>query len=92
MSAGRAMDVGLVNHVVEPGDLIPKAVELASAVAANAPLSVRAGKAMVYQCAGRPREEARILADSIYAPVYESQDALEGPRAFADRREPRWVG
>jgi enoyl-CoA hydratase/carnithine racemase len=91
MSARRAMDIGLVNYVTEPADLIPKVLELASAIAANAPLSVRAGKAMVYQCAGRPRGEARVLAEEIYAPVYRSPDAIEGPRAFADRRTPRWA-
>ena len=91
IGADRAMDVGLINYVVEPADLITKANALASAIAANAPLSVRAGKAMVYQCAGRSRREARVLADSIFAPVYESPDAIEGPRAFADGRTPRWV-
>jgi enoyl-CoA hydratase/carnithine racemase len=67
-------------------------VELAGIIAANAPLSVRAAKAMVYQCAGRSRHDARELADKIYGPVYRSQDALEGPRAFADHRTPRWTG
>jgi enoyl-CoA hydratase/carnithine racemase len=92
MTACRAMDVGLVNDVVDAGDLIPRVVELAGIIAANAPLSVRAAKAMVYQCAGRSRNEARQLADKIYAPVYGSQDALEGPRAVAEGRTPRWTG
>ncbi len=90
ISASRAMDVGLVNDVVDRVDLNPMVAEFASTIAANAPLSVRASKAMVYQCAGRPRHEARILAEEIFLPVYQSRDAIEGPLAFSERRTPTW--
>lgn len=90
MSASRARDVGLVNDVVDATELVPRLTDFASTIAANAPLSVRASKAMVYQCAGRPHREARLLADEIFVPVYQSRDAIQGPRAFSDRRTPTW--
>jgi enoyl-CoA hydratase/carnithine racemase len=92
MSAIRAREVGLVNDVVDAPDLRAVVEELALTIAANAPLSVRAAKAMVYQCAGRTKQEARALGDAIFESVYQSQDAIEGPRAFAEGRTPNWSG
>jgi enoyl-CoA hydratase/carnithine racemase len=59
-------------------------------IAANAPLSVSAGKAMVYAAAGRTRSEAWDEAERLFKPVYLSRDALEGPQAFRERRPPVW--
>ena len=73
-------------------ELKTTAAELAAAIAANAPLTVRAGKAMVRSTAGLPPAEAAAVADEIYQPVYASDDAQEGPRAFAEKRPPRWQG
>jgi 1,4-dihydroxy-2-naphthoyl-CoA synthase len=47
---------------------------------------------MVREIAGQPLEHAFALADAIYEPVYESDDAQEGPRAFREKRAPIWRG
>lgn len=92
ISAQRAYEVGLVNAVVPGADLRRAAQELAEGIAANAPLSVRAGKAMVYSVAGLDREAAWAAAEELFRPAYLSQDAQEGPRAFRERRDPVWTG
>jgi enoyl-CoA hydratase/carnithine racemase len=90
--AARAYELGLVNRLVPPDQLDAVAGEIASTIAANAPLSVRAGKRMVYEVAGLPLAQAFARADEIFAPAYLSEDAQEGPRAFRERRAPRWQG
>lgn len=90
--AQRAYELGLVNRVVPGAELKSAATALAAAIAANAPLTVRAGKAMVRATAGLSPAEAAAIADEIYEPVYASDDAQEGPRAFAEKRPPRWQG
>ena len=92
ISAQRAYELGLVNQVVPGPELKPAAADLAAAIAANAPLTVRAGKAMIWATAGLSPAEAAAIADEIYEPVYASDDAQEGPRAFAEKRPPRWQG
>jgi enoyl-CoA hydratase/carnithine racemase len=90
--AVRALAVGLVNRVVAAADLVAETQALAESVAANAPLSVLAGKAMVYAAAGRTREAAWEEAEELFRPAYLSADALEGPRAFREGRPPVWQG
>ena len=92
ISAARAAEVGLVNEVVPGAELAGAAQAMAEAVAANAPLSVRAGKAMVYASAGRRREEAWAEGERLFRSAYLSADAQEGPRAFQEKRPPRWQG
>jgi len=92
IDATRAFEVGLVNRVV-PGDQLHDAVQgLAETIAANAPLSVRAAKQMVYRAAVGRSEDEFAIADAIWEPVYRSEDAQEGPRAFGERRPPQWKG
>jgi enoyl-CoA hydratase/carnithine racemase len=62
--------------------------ELGELIASNAPLSVAAAKRTVYLAMGAPYEEA----DALWEPVYLSEDAQEGPRAFKEKRAPRWQG
>lgn len=90
IGAARAYEVGLVNRVVAPAALRDEAGALAARIAANAPLSVRAGKALVHGVLGRPPEEGYTIGDALYEPVYLSEDAQEGPRAFREKRAPRW--
>jgi enoyl-CoA hydratase/carnithine racemase len=92
LSAERAREIGLVNRVVPRAKLLEEAQALAAAIARNAPLSVRAGKRMVYAVAGRDLASALDEGDRIWQPVYESEDAQEGPRAFRERRAPVWRG
>lgn len=90
VSADRAYQLGLVNRVVPFEDLEEATMTLAGTLVANAPLSVRAAKAMVYAVAETGRSAAFDVAERIWQPVYLSRDAQEGPRAFAERRKPRW--
>jgi enoyl-CoA hydratase/carnithine racemase len=86
--AQRAREVGLVNDVVPLADLRSRTQALAERIAANAPLSVRAAKQTAYlQC-----RDVYDRADEIWAPVYRSRDAQEGPAAFREKRTPVWEG
>lgn len=98
---GRSIDAatahrwGLVNRVTSRADLLPTALELAGEIVANAPLSVRSSKRIAYgvPSGGQPDEEAFWeLNTREYAAVRASDDAKEGPRAFAEKRAPAWTG
>ncbi len=88
ITASRAHEVGLVNEVVPLADLRGRVQELAERIAANAPLSVLAAKRTAYLSRPDLFEEA----ERIWAPVYHSADAQEGPAAFRDKRKPVWTG
>ena len=92
IDAHRALQVGLVNRVVPDPELRSEAGRLARRIADNAPLSVRAAKAMVQATAGRDLDEAVEEGWRLFQPVYESEDAQEGPRAFVEKRPPVWKG
>jgi enoyl-CoA hydratase/carnithine racemase len=92
ISAARAYELGLVNAVVPGADLVGAVQALAEQIAANAPLSVRAAKAMVDALDPARTAAAFDLAEAIWAPVYTSADAQEGPAAFAEGRPPRFEG
>lgn len=88
ITAQRAYEIGLVNRVVPADQLRACVQQLAERIAANAPLSVAAAKRTVYLSA----PEAWARAEEVWAPVYRSADAQEGPRAFREKREPVWEG
>lgn len=92
ISAQRAYEVGLVNRVVPDVDVVEAAIALATIIAANAPLSVAAGKRMVELCANLGPRLAQDPAEWLWRSVYTSEDAQEGPRAFAEGRPPVWTG
>lgn len=92
IDAHRAHQVGLVNEVVPMAQLGEHVQTLGERVAANAPLSVRAGKATVGLIARVGLDEAYDQAEAIWDPVYRSADAQEGPAAFRDKRPPVWRG
>ncbi|MCP3998744.1 MAG: enoyl-CoA hydratase/isomerase family protein [bacterium] len=92
LSAERMYNLGFVNKVVPYADLMGEAMKMARAIADNAPLSVRAGKKMVYQSTDLGWEEGLDRADELWEHVYLSEDGLEGPRAFAEKRKPVWRG
>jgi enoyl-CoA hydratase/carnithine racemase len=92
ITAQRAKEVGLVNSVVAPDELMAASRALAEQIAANAPLSVAAGKAMVHTILENILGDGRERAKAIWNPVYLSGDAQEGPRAFKEKRPPHWQG
>ena len=81
-----------MRRFVPLAELVTATQALAETIAANAPLSVAAAKAMVTAAAQRAQQELLDDADRIWEPVYRSEDAQEGPRAFRERRPPRWAG
>jgi enoyl-CoA hydratase/carnithine racemase len=92
VGATRAERIGLVNYVVPDADLREAVQRLALRIAANAPLSVRAAKRTVRLVAELPLSAAYEEAERIWAPVYTSEDAQEGPASFRDKRAPVWKG
>lgn len=92
ISAQRAYEIGLVNHVVPHEQLMPKVMEMARLIVAGAPLSVAAARQVVQVAAEMGRTAALDRAYEIMKTVYESEDSQEGPRAYAEKRPPRWTG
>ena len=92
ITAARAREIGLVNYIVASADLGSASKVLAQQLAANAPLSVAAGKAMVRNTLQAVLGDGRQRADAIWESVYLSEDAQEGPLAFKEKRPPRWQG
>lgn len=92
IDAQRAYDIGLVNRVVEPGDLMAAALALAREIAFNAPLSVRAAKETVRLSTEMGLTAALRASRHAFERAYRSHDAQEGPAAFAEKRAPRWTG
>jgi enoyl-CoA hydratase len=92
LTAERAAHHGLVNRLVDDGSALAAAQELATTVAANAPLAVRAAKALAVESADWPDAELFTRQAAYVDPVFASADAREGARAFAERRAPRWSG
>ena len=92
ITAQRAYEIGFVNHVVPADQLMPKALAIAETIAENAPLTVAAAKEMVYLATDTGRTAGLETARHLFDHVYRSEDAQEGPRAFAEKRKPQWKG
>jgi len=92
ITARRAYELGLVNHVVPDAFLMAKALGLAMDLCAAAPLAVSATKAMIYETATLDHDAALAASLQRFEPVFESEDAQEGMRAFREKRPPVWKG
>ncbi|MFD7873142.1 crotonase/enoyl-CoA hydratase family protein [Streptomyces sp. NPDC059766] len=92
LSAERAEQLGLVNHLTEPGEALTQALELAHRVAQNAPLAIAAIKRVVNERTAFRDADALRDQDLYVEPVLTSLDAMEGARAFAEKRSPHWQG
>jgi enoyl-CoA hydratase/carnithine racemase len=94
VEAERAERIGLVNEVVPAAEIEAASVELASRIAANAPLAARGNKRAIETLASfdrlTPEQEAELV--ELRASCFASEDFREGIRAFAEKREPRWRG
>lgn len=92
ITAQRAYEVGLVNRLAEPAKLLDAALELAGEILEGAPLSVRAARETVMLATEMGRSAALRAARHASESTYLSQDAQEGPKAFAEKRRPKWQG
>lgn len=89
----RLAGYGFVNYLEEtPGDVRTRALQLARKIIEGAPLSVRAAKASVLAAMDLGCEKALVEANKLHVEAYASLDAIEGPRAFAEKRKPVWQG
>jgi enoyl-CoA hydratase len=92
ISAQRAYELGLVNHVVADGHALIRAREIAERIARNGPLSVKAILASLRRTECLPEEQAFEVEMRLGTEVMRSSDAEEGPRAFLEKREPVFSG
>lgn len=92
MTAQEARENGLLNRLVEPGQALATACELAREIAANAPLAVVASKQLIARSHTWPEDQMFALQKAIAAPAVNSADAQEGALAFTEKRAPVWRG
>jgi enoyl-CoA hydratase len=92
ITAEEAADLGLVARLVEKGTAVDAAMALAERVARNAPLAVAASKQLIKATQGLTEEEFWTIQKVLEASVFSSNDAKEGPKAFAEKRAPEWTG
>lgn len=93
ISARRAYELGLVNRVVPADQVMPAALELAAAIVECAPIAVRESRRVVVESLLASEEDRGWeLSARATAAVVSTEDFLEGPRAFVEKREPQWKG
>jgi enoyl-CoA hydratase/carnithine racemase len=93
LAARRAYEIGFVNRLAPRERLLDEALGLAEVIGQNAPLVVRASKAMIYQGIEAMGMPAALLASQrLFTPIRESEDAREGFRARREGRRPEWRG
>jgi enoyl-CoA hydratase/carnithine racemase len=92
LSAERALELGLLNRVSEPGEALADALELAARIAANAPLAVRTAKRLIATASDQSIEDGLEQQMPLVQVVRDSADAREGALAFVEKRPPVWTG
>jgi enoyl-CoA hydratase len=92
ITAEQGFEYGLVTRLAEPGQAVEVALALAERIARNAPLSVAASKRLIRDSQGCTEEAFWPMQKPLIPGVFASEDAKEGPRAFAEKRAPVWSG
>jgi enoyl-CoA hydratase len=90
--ADKALAIGLINQIVPKADLVNAALDMARRITANAPLAVQATKESVLRGQALGYEAALEVESELAAKVFQTEDAKEGPQAFAEKRPPVWQG
>ena len=92
VTAQRAYDMGFLNKVVPPGDLMEEAMSMAQQIADNAPLAVQTFKELAYRGLNMSNQDISALTYQMYDALLLTEDSKEGPKAFAEKRKPQWKG
>jgi enoyl-CoA hydratase len=92
LDAQRAYDLGLVSRLVDPGHAMDEAMRVATQIAGNAPLAVRASRRVVLASQSADETELRKFSREQMLGVVDSDDTKEGLAAFAEKRPPQWKG
>jgi enoyl-CoA hydratase len=92
ISAQSAAEMGLVNRLVPPAHVLGEAMHLARRMARNGPLAMRKAKEVMLSSNGMPFDEAYRIESRAAGVVMASSDAMEGPRAFVEKRSPNFTG
>jgi enoyl-CoA hydratase/carnithine racemase len=91
-SAGKALEIGLINEIVEPEQLLDRAFETADRIASNAPLAVRATWRGVRELMHLDLDAAYERQEQLGKPLRRTEDAREAQRAFVEKRKPSFKG
>ena len=92
ISAEEALRIGLVNHIYDPGDLLPAAEALAQKIIANAPIAVQLAMEAIERSAEMPLEQGLLLEATLFGLVCSTADMHEGTRAFLEKRPAKFQG
>jgi enoyl-CoA hydratase len=92
IDAAQAEAIGFLNYVVPADEVMGKALEIAEKIARNGPIAVKAIRKSARACLGLAERDALKLENEISGPVFQTEDAKEGPRAFMEKREPSYQG
>ncbi len=92
MPVEEAHRIGLLNEIVPAEALLQRSMSLAALVAENAPLAVQACKEVVLRTSGLSFDEANTIEDEVAVRVLKTNDAVEGPLAFVEKRKPSYTG
>jgi enoyl-CoA hydratase len=92
INAAEALRLGLVDEVVEPDQLLPRAEQIAQTIAGMAPLAVRDSIRAVNSGYDLPLASALELEASLFGLACSTSDKAEGARAFLEKRAPKWTG
>jgi enoyl-CoA hydratase len=92
ITAAEAKEIGLIGYVVPDGQALAKALQIAETINSNGPLAVQAILKSIRETEGMPENEAFKIDTQLGIQVFLSDDAKEGPRAFAEKRKPHFKG
>ena len=92
MDAETAMRIGLVSHIVPREELMDRAMQIANTICERGPLAVRTAKEAIMRGMDMPLDHGLAYEDVLLARLMSTEDAKEGPRAFAEKRKPEYKG